>query len=785
MSVITEDFVAAGKPTYIVANAGVMYTDITDGIVYKQTTIPFGKSWKVISNQNVYIPNSGVTSVNANTPLSSTGGNTPTINIQQAGPTQDGYLSAADWNMFNAGSGGGVTDVTATAPIQSSGGTTPDISIPQAGALTDGFLSSADWGVFNGKFPYPTGTTSQYVRGDGSLDTFPTIPGANNSITHAIASGTDTYSTTITGVTSYADGDVYLIRFTNGNTTGCTLNINSLGAIPLYRNNDGALTGGDIQDGGEMLCVYNSSSAVFQCIGTSPNSLISYVTNAESVAITRGQAVYAFGGVGDRIKVKLAYNTGDSTSAQTIGLVLSASIGANQKGFIMMQGLLDGLSILPTSTWADGDPVYLGSTAGAITKTKQYAPNHLVYLGFVTTASNGAAGRLYVRPQNGYELDELHNVQAQSPNNNDTIYYDSSVSQWKTASLATILGYTPVETTRTISTTAPLSGGGDLSANRTIAITQATTSADGYLSSTDWNTFNNKGSGTVTNVSALTLGTSGTDLSSTVATGATTPVITLNVPSASATARGVVTTGTQTLAGAKTFSTAPILNSLTASQILALDGSNNIQSLSTATYPSLTELSYTKGVTSAVQTQLNGKATSWQQYRLASRWYNNGIFVPANASFTNLLNTIRYVPVYIDQDITVSRMGINVVTAAAAGNTCRLGIYTNDASTCQPLTRLVDSGTLALDSTGAKSVTGLSVSLTKGLYWFAYNSSINSGTITGIGTNFIFDVKGQSAIGGVGFAGFNQSFAYGAFPASASSLTEANSTGTICIYYYY
>lgn len=46
--------------------------------------------------------------------------------------------------------------------------------------------------------------------------------------------------------------------------------------------------------------------------------------------------------------------------------------------------------------------------------------------------------------------------------------------------------------------------------------------------------------GTVTSVAALTLGTTGTDLSSTVATGTTTPVITLNVPTASATARGAL-----------------------------------------------------------------------------------------------------------------------------------------------------------------------------------------------------------------------------------------------------
>jgi hypothetical protein len=45
----------------------------------------------------------------------------------------------------------------------------------------------------------------------------------------------------------------------------------------------------------------------------------------------------------------------------------------------------------------------------------------------------------------------------------------------------------------------------------------------------------------------------------------------------------------------------------TASQLLATDGSTNLQNLAVATYPSLTEISYVKGVTSAIQTQLNGK----------------------------------------------------------------------------------------------------------------------------------------------------------------------------------
>jgi hypothetical protein len=271
------------------------------------------------------------------------------------------------------------------------------------------------------------------IRGlGGTMALLSDIP-TGGGIPHATAAGTDTYTATITGVTAYNDGDAFLIRFTNGNTTSATLNVNSLGAIPLYRNNDGALLGGDIIDGGEMLCIYNSTNNNFQVIGIAPNSLFAYVTNDDSVTLTKGMPVYAFSGTGDRMTVKRANNSADATSAQTVGLVLSTSIASGQKGLIMMQGLLDGLSILPTSTYADGDAIYLGATAGTITNVKPYAPNHLVYLGVVTTANNGSAGRMYVRIQNGYELSEIHDVDliSNAPTNNQGLIYESSTDLWK------------------------------------------------------------------------------------------------------------------------------------------------------------------------------------------------------------------------------------------------------------------------------------------------------------------------------------------------------------------
>jgi hypothetical protein len=71
-----------------------------------------------------------------------------------------------------------------------------------------------------------------------------------------------------------------------------------------------------------------------------------------------------------------------------------------------------------------------------------------------------------------------------------------------------------------------------------------------------------------------------------VANSTTTPVITLNVPNASATARGVVTTGTQTFAGAKTFSSNLTVNGATVGTNAqnTIVGSSALSSLSSGNY---------------------------------------------------------------------------------------------------------------------------------------------------------------------------------------------------------
>jgi hypothetical protein len=284
-----------------------------------------------------------------------------------------------------------------------------------------------------------TADSTTFLRGDG---TWSVPSGGSGGIKSGTAtySVTDLYTTTISGVTSYTTNDAYIIKFNTQNVDGASLNINGLGAVSLVKNNNVTITGGDIRVGQEFLVVYDGTN--FQMIGIAPNQMFAYVTNADSVAITKGQPVYAFGAVGDRMSVKLAYNTSDATSAKTVGLVFSSSIPANGTGFIITQGVIQNLNL---AAYSAGDTLYLGATAGTLTKVKPYAPNHLVYIGIVERA-NAGNGQIYVRVQNGYELDEIHDVDLVTtpPVNGNVLGYNGSLWVPVTPSASITVGTTPI-----------------------------------------------------------------------------------------------------------------------------------------------------------------------------------------------------------------------------------------------------------------------------------------------------------------------------------------------------
>ncbi len=178
---------------------------------------------------------------------------------------------------------------------------------------------------------------------------------------------------------------------------------------------------------------------LYDDIQATEQALTAYVTNAESFSITRGQVVYLFGAQGDRASVKLASNLTEATSSKTFGVVADASIAAGQTGYIRCQGVVTNLNL---GAYTAGDAVYLGSTPGSFTATEPSAPNHLVYVGIIQRANNGN-GLMYVKIQNGYELDEIHDVQITAPKlAGQTLLYDATNALWKNARLTAGTGMT-------------------------------------------------------------------------------------------------------------------------------------------------------------------------------------------------------------------------------------------------------------------------------------------------------------------------------------------------------
>jgi len=163
------------------------------------------------------------------------------------------------------------------------------------------------------------------------------------------------------------------------------------------------------------------------------------VHNNAGVTLVNGDVVYLnnSGTNSDAPSVRKAINKGDSTSANTFGFV-TGTIAVNDTGYIILSGKIEKLN---TSAFNNGDVIYLDSIAGKYTTTKPSAPYHLVYLGAVVKSNNGN-GSIFVKVQNGYELEELHNVQINSVANGQILVYSDTSKLWKnrTPTIGTISG---------------------------------------------------------------------------------------------------------------------------------------------------------------------------------------------------------------------------------------------------------------------------------------------------------------------------------------------------------
>jgi hypothetical protein len=178
--------------------------------------------------------------------------------------------------------------------------------------------------------------------------------------------------------------------------------------------------------------------------------------NDNATTLNPGEVVYISGANGVNLLVKRAQANADATSARTIGVV-AESIAVNAAGFICTFGAVKNIN---TNAFNDGDALFLSPTvAGGITNVKPSAPNHLVLVGFCQKKAGGA-GQIFVEVQNGYELEELHNVQINSGTlaNNDIIAYNTTTSTWQNKQIGAVAGSiqnvqtdtTPINTLRAL-----------------------------------------------------------------------------------------------------------------------------------------------------------------------------------------------------------------------------------------------------------------------------------------------------------------------------------------------
>lgn len=158
-----------------------------------------------------------------------------------------------------------------------------------------------------------------------------------------------------------------------------------------------------------------------------------HILNNTQAAFTDLQVIRVTGASGQRMTGALAQANAEFTSSATFAVV-TEPIAKNAIGFATVSGLVRDVN---TVSFNEGDALYLSpSVAGGITNVKPIAPNHMVMIGWCVR-SNQNNGSIYVNIQNGYELDELHNVKINDLTNGQVLTWDSTTSLWKNT---TVLG---------------------------------------------------------------------------------------------------------------------------------------------------------------------------------------------------------------------------------------------------------------------------------------------------------------------------------------------------------
>jgi hypothetical protein len=193
---------------------------------------------------------------------------------------------------------------------------------------------------------------------------------------------------------------------------------------------------------GQILAKINSTDYNTQWI----DNFSSQVKNVVKLgaALTKGTPVYVSGADGTNMIVSASSNTTEGGSSKTFGL-LETGGALNAQVECVTYGLIAGLDTSAAN--AAGDPVWLGPNGTLLygLANKPVAPAHMVYIGVVTRKQQNN-GEIFVNIQNGFEIEELHDVLVTAPKTDGQGLFLQTIAGtqlWRNRSIPDVLGYTP------------------------------------------------------------------------------------------------------------------------------------------------------------------------------------------------------------------------------------------------------------------------------------------------------------------------------------------------------